>query len=134
MLVLGKYRRFDRLLCSKKYGKYARIKIRSRARGKRLGLGVILAEALCSLPAQDLREFEKRVTEFTLANGLRFIIVERHDAPVLSLHTYVKAGSVDDPFGQTGISHMLERMAFTGTETVGTRDWPAEKKTLDALD
>ena len=86
------------------------------------------------LPAQDLKEFEKRVTEFTLPNGLHFTIVERHGAPVVSFHTYVNAGSVDDPSGETGLAHMFEHMAFKGTETIGTHDWPAEKKALEAVE
>ena len=51
------------------------------------------------LAAQNLQEFEKKVTEFTLPNGLHFIVVERHEAPVCVIHTYVNAGSVDDPSG-----------------------------------
>ena len=39
----------------------------------------LLAAALI-LSAQDLKEFEKKVTEFTLPNGLHFLIVERHEA------------------------------------------------------
>ena len=86
------------------------------------------------MAAQNLKEFEKKVTEFTLANGLHFILVERHEAPVVSFHTYVDAGSVDDPSGATGIAHMFEHMAFKGTETIGTKDWPAERKALDAVE
>jgi predicted Zn-dependent peptidase len=82
------------------------------------------------LAAQDLREFEKNVTEFTLANGLHFIVVERHEAPVVSFHTYVNAGSVDDPSGATGIAHMFEHMAFKGTETIGSKNWPEEQKAI----
>jgi predicted Zn-dependent peptidase len=87
-----------------------------------------------SLAAQDLKEFEKKVTEFTLPNGLHFTIVERHDAPVVSFHTYVNAGSVDDPNGQTGLAHMFEHMAFKGTDTIGTRDWAGERKALEAVE
>jgi predicted Zn-dependent peptidase len=82
--------------------------------------------------AQDLKEFEKRVTEFTLPNGLHFIVLERRQAPVVSFHTYVNAGSVDDPSGQTGLAHMFEHMAFKGTETIGTRDFQAERQALIA--
>ncbi|PWU04893.1 MAG: peptidase M16 [Terriglobia bacterium] len=91
---------------------------------------------LCTgvLPAQILKEFEKKVTEFTLPNGLHFIVAERHEAPVVSFHTYVGAGSVDDPSGSTGIAHMFEHMAFKGTETIGTTNWPEEKKALDAIE
>ena len=85
-------------------------------------------------PAQSLKEFEKKVTEFTLPNGLHFIIAERHEAPVVSFHTYVNAGSVDDPSGATGIAHMFEHMAFKGTETIGTTNWPNEKLALDAIE
>ena len=91
-----------------------------------LFLPIILWTGLAA--AQDLKEFEKRVTEFTLPNGLHFIVAERHEAPVVSFHTYVKAGSVDDPAGLTGLAHMFEHMAFKGTEQIGARNWPAEKK------
>lgn len=100
--------------------------------------GICLCAALLWGPlwasAQDLREFEKKVTEFTLPNGLHFIIAERHEAPVVSFHTYVNAGSVDDPSGATGVAHMFEHMAFKGTDTIGTRNWPAEKKAMAALE
>ena len=90
---------------------------------------VPLAFAL-SLPAQNLQEFAKRVTEFNLPNGMHFIVLERHEAPVVSFHTYVNAGSVDDPKGRTGLAHMFEHMAFKGTEAIGSTNWPAEKLAL----
>ena len=90
---------------------------------------VLLGLAACIL-GQSLADFEKKVTEFTLPNGLHFIIVERHGAPVVSFHTYVNAGSVDDPNGQTGIAHMMEHMAFKGTEMIGTRNYAQEKLAL----
>jgi predicted Zn-dependent peptidase len=83
------------------------------------------------LAAQSLKDFEKRVTEFTLANGLHFIIFERHEAPVVSFHSYVNAGAVDDPGGETGIAHMFEHMAFKGTETIGSKNYPLERKAMD---
>src|SRR5580704_4656846 len=83
------------------------------------------------LAAQNLKEFEKKVTELTLANGLHFIVTERHEAPVVSFHTYVNAGSVDDPSGVTGIAHMFEHMAFKGTESIGSKNWPEEKKAIE---
>ncbi len=84
--------------------------------------------------AQSLADFEKRVTEFTLDNGLHFIVLERHEAPVVSFHSYVNAGSVDDPGGRTGIAHMFEHMAFKGTETIGSKNYAEEKKALAAVD
>src|SRR5579871_954897 len=84
--------------------------------------------------AQSLQDFEKKVTEFTLPNGLHFIVAERHEAPVVSFHTYVNVGSVDDPSGETGLAHMFEHMAFKGTRTIGSKNWPEEKKALDAIE
>src|SRR5512140_1801173 len=95
---------------------------------------VLALTLVVALRAQNLKEFEKRVTEFTLANGMHFIVLERHDAPVVSFHSYVNAGSVDDPGGETGIAHMFEHMAFKGTESIGTRNWPEEKKALESLE
>jgi predicted Zn-dependent peptidase len=86
------------------------------------------------LPAQNLQEFSKRVTEFSLANGMHFIVLERHEAPVVSFHTYVNAGSVDDPKGHSGLAHMFEHMAFKGTEAIGSTNWPAEKLALAKIE
>src|SRR5258708_23721080 len=86
------------------------------------------------LAAQSLQDFEKKVTEFVLPNGLRFLIIEAHNAPVVSFNTYVNAGSVDDPSGQSGIAHMFEHMAFKGTDRIGTKNWAQEKKALDAIE
>lgn len=99
-----------------------------------MGLWVALVAGAVLVQAQNLKEFEKKVTEFTLANGLHFILAERHEAPVVSFHTYVDAGSVDDHSGATGIAHMFEHMAFKGTETIGTTNWPEEKKALAAIE
>ncbi len=80
--------------------------------------------------AQDLASFEKRVTTKTLDNGLTVIVCERPVAPVFSFFTHVDAGSVQEQAGQTGLAHMFEHMAFKGTETIGTKDYAAEKVAL----
>ena len=87
-----------------------------------------------ALVAQSLADFEKHVTEFTLGNGLHFIIFERHEAPVVSFHSYVNAGSVDDPSGETGIAHMFEHMAFKGTQTIGTKNYTLERQAMDEME
>ena len=58
----------------------------------RLFLAAVVASVAST--AQSLPDFEKRVTEFTLPNGLHFVLLERHDAPVVSFHTYVNVGSL----------------------------------------
>jgi len=87
-----------------------------------------------SAEAQDLAEFEKRMTEFTLANGLKFLVLERHEVPVVSFHTYADVGSVDEVKGITGLAHLFEHMAFRGTKTIGTKDYQAEAKAMAKMD
>ena len=53
---------------------------------------------------------------------------------MVSFHTYVNVGSVDDPGGEPALAHMFEHMAFKGTHTIGTKNWPAEKKAMDAVE
>jgi predicted Zn-dependent peptidase len=84
--------------------------------------------------AQDLASFEKRVAVKKLNNGLTVIICERPEAPVFSFFTHVDAGSAQDPTGQTGLAHMFEHMAFKGTDTIGTKDYSAEKVALEKVE
>ncbi len=76
----------------------------------------------------------QRVTEFRLDNGMKFIVLERHQAPVVSFVTYADVGGSDEPDGKTGVAHFLEHLAFKGTTRIGTRDYQAEKPLLDRLD
>jgi predicted Zn-dependent peptidase len=78
-----------------------------------------------------LESLEKQVQSFTLPNGLAFIVVERHAAPVFSFETVVNSGSANDGLGTTGLAHMMEHMAFKGTAIVGTKDYRAEQPLLD---
>jgi predicted Zn-dependent peptidase len=79
-----------------------------------------------------LENLEKQVHDFTLPNGYKFIVVERHEAPVFGYFTVVNAGSANDMPGTTGLAHMMEHMAFKGTDIIGTTDYAKEKPTLDA--
>ena len=76
--------------------------------------------------AQNLETFEQKVTEFTLDNGLHFIIIERPVAPVASFVTFANVGGVDEPIGNSGISHIFEHMVFKGTKTIGTTNYEKE--------
>jgi predicted Zn-dependent peptidase len=98
-----------------------------------LVLGVLTQGAVLA-HAQDTAALEKSITTFTLDNGLRFIVAERHDAPVFSYVGMAKVGSVNDLPGITGMAHMFEHMAFKGTETIGTSNYSKEKKAIEAVD
>jgi predicted Zn-dependent peptidase len=86
--------------------------------------------AFASARAQDLKSFEQKITTKVLPNGLTVIICERPEAPVFSYSTFVDAGDVDDPSGESGLAHMFEHLAFKGTSEIGTTDFAAEKVAL----
>jgi predicted Zn-dependent peptidase len=80
--------------------------------------------------AQDLKSFEQKITTKVLPNGLTLLVCERPDAPVFSYTTFVDAGDVNDPSGESGLAHMFEHLAFKGTSQIGTTDYAAEKAAL----
>ncbi len=83
---------------------------------------------------QGFKAVQNQVVEHTLKNGMKFIILPRHDAPVVSFHTYVNVGAVNESRGITGIAHIFEHLAFKGTSVIGTKDYKKEKVTLENLD
>ena len=114
--------------------KHTMRKLRVVAIGVTLLLFVMATVTPKSADAQDLAEFEKRMTEFTLDNGLKFLVLERHEAPVISFHIYADVGAVDEVKGITGLAHLFEHMAFKGTKTVGTKDYEAEARAMAKID
>jgi len=80
--------------------------------------------------AYDLKD---KVKEFTLKNGLKVLIVERHASPTVSLYISHKTGAVDEEDSHTGTAHILEHMMFKGTETIGTRNFKEEKRILPKI-
>jgi len=91
---------------------------------------LVLFCALQTALAQDLTSFEKRVQVRTLPNGLTVLLLNRPEAPVFSFFTVVDAGDAQDPEGKTGLAHMMEHMAFKGTDEIGTTNYAAEKVAL----
>jgi predicted Zn-dependent peptidase len=105
---------------------------------KRLRWPILIATCLLLASSAvlgfDFSELEDAVHETTLDNGLRVIVMERHDAPVASFITWCNVGGVDDPKEYTGLAHMFEHMAFKGTMTLGTTDIDAELKAMAVED
>src|SRR5439155_23076405 len=63
------------------------------------------------------------VVEKTLANGMRMLLVERHDEPAVAGGWVAHVGSSNEKPGMTGIAHLFEHMMFKGTPTIGTKDY-----------
>jgi predicted Zn-dependent peptidase len=95
---------------------------------------LLLVAIQSTVQSQYLEDFEKRMTEFTLDNGMKFLVLERHEAPVVSFMTYTDVGAVDEVKGITGMAHIFEHMAFKGTPTIGSKDFKEESKLLEKID
>ena len=74
------------------------------------------------------------VQEHVLENGMRFLLLERAGAPIVSFVVHVPVGSVNESPGSIGISHFLEHLLFKGTTTIGTGDLQAERALFDKMD
>jgi predicted Zn-dependent peptidase len=106
---------------------------------QRLGLAAILASmlgtaAILRAAEDSFQETQSRIHSFTLANGMTFIVLERHQAPVAAFLTYADVGSVQEVKGITGLAHIFEHMAFKGTPTLGGKDYAEERLALDRVD
>lgn len=69
--------------------------------------------------AESWLKLQNRVSEFTLPNGLHFIVLERHNAPVLSCHTYANVGAFDEEDGRTG-GHAVNNVAVSASAMITT--------------
>jgi predicted Zn-dependent peptidase len=78
-------------------------------------------------------EMGNRVLSYTLNNGLKILMVERHLSPTVSFYIRHRVGAVDEIDGRTGTAHLLEHMLFKGTETIGTKNYYEEQKILKLI-
>ena len=106
-----------------------RLKIRMAG----LGIGSLLLTLLLADLAQAI-SLEGRVKEYTLGNGIKVLLLERHQSPTLSLYIRFRVGAVDENVGMTGTAHLLEHMLFKGTKTLGTKNYSEEEKILARID
>jgi len=85
--------------------------------------GAAAALALLALrPALAADKPQITVEEFTLSNGMRWLLYENHNSPTIAAGWTAHVGSVNERPGITGISHFFEHMMFKGTKTIGTKD------------
>src|SRR5205085_132031 len=83
-----------------------------------LGAALLLALAGSAL-AQAIKNPHVDLKETRLANGLRVITVEDHNAPVIAVSVTYNVGSRNEKPGRTGFAHLFEHMMFQGSENVG---------------
>jgi len=97
--------------------------------------GSVLAILLFIIsPAPLSAGINLNIEEFTLPNGMLFIVVQRPTAGQVACRVAIRAGSALETAGKTGIAHMLEHMLFKGTKNFGTRDWQQDQLLQDRIE
>ena len=91
-----------------------------------------LAVLLLLLATLPLHAQKVPVVEKQLANGMRLLLVERHDEPTVSGGWVAHVGSSNERLGMTGIAHLFEHMMFKGTPTIGTTNYQRDLEIIAA--
>ena len=79
-------------------------------------------------------DLQLNVKEFTLKNGMLFLVVERPATPQVAVRLAIRAGSSLEETGKTGIAHMLEHMMFKGTKNFGSTDYRKDAELQGRID
>ncbi len=61
------------------------------------------------------------VKTFTLANGMKILVLEDHSIPNANMYLFWKVGARNEVHGITGLSHFFEHMMFNGAKKYGPK-------------
>ncbi|OJV20241.1 MAG: peptidase M16 [Dyadobacter sp. 50-39] len=81
------------------------------------------AAALAGLGAAHAQTRPEDVKTFTLANGMKFLVLEDHSIPTANMYLFWKVGSRNEVHGITGLSHFFEHMMFNGSKNYGPKQF-----------
>jgi len=86
---------------------------------------MIRSVALCLLlgPLAGAMTQVGDVATFTLANGMKVIVLEDHSIPNATLFIFWRVGSRNEVPGITGLSHFFEHMMFNGAAKYGPKQF-----------
>lgn len=59
-----------------------------------------------------------QIEEYQLDNGLKVILSDKTKNNTVFMNVIYQAGSLNDPLGKSGMAHLLEHLAFKGTENI----------------
>jgi len=83
---------------------------------------ILLLFGLLFIPLSEA-DLKEQVFETILPNGLKVILLENHKAPLVTFQVWYRVGSRNEPWGKTGMSHVLEHMMFKGTRQIGPEEF-----------
>lgn len=87
---------------------------------RKLLLGAAVMAGIGMAHAQNKPE---DVKTFTLANGMKFLVLEDHSIPNANMYLFWKVGSRNEVHGITGLSHFFEHMMFNGSKNYGPKQF-----------
>jgi predicted Zn-dependent peptidase len=87
----------------------------------RVGVALLILLIATCLPPAEAQNVP--VEERLLSNGMKLLMVERHNEPSIAGGWVVHVGSANERPGITGIAHLFEHMMFKGTPTIGTTNY-----------
>ena len=88
-------------------------------RFKQLTLSLcLLGVSAASWSQAVLVKTEKNIEEYKLDNGFRIILAPNDKENKIFMNTVYMTGSLNDPQGKGGLAHLLEHLAFKGTQNV----------------
>lgn len=61
---------------------------------------------------------QQKIEEYKLENGFRIILAQNDKENKVFMNTIYLTGSLNDPQGKGGLAHLLEHLAFKGTENI----------------
>ena len=78
----------------------------------------LVAFTLLMINAANAKPLNIDVTEFSLDNGMKVVVIPDHRAPVVTHMVWYKVGAADEQSGKSGIAHFLEHLLFKGTKKI----------------
>src|SRR5512140_462333 len=90
-------------------------------------LVLCLLGIVAPLIGQQIPSLKNQVVERILPNGLKVLMVQRPEAPLIRCILAYRVGSVNERPGITGVSHFHKHMMFKGTYSMGIKPGTLEK-------
>jgi zinc protease len=78
---------------------------------------------LCCASPAPARTTVQDIQSFTLANGMKVIVLEDHSIPNANMYLFWRVGSRNEVPGITGLSHFFEHMMFNGARKYGPKEF-----------
>jgi zinc protease len=86
----------------------------------RILLASLVSAAFLTIPT---RAYDIGIKDFTLANGMRVVLIPDMQSPAVIHSLWFRVGAADDAKGKTGLAHYLEHLMYKGTTTRSAGDY-----------